>query len=44
MATDVVGNTCLQRSLDASVLARAYGLVIPSCVGGIALGALLAPV
>jgi len=42
--TEVVGDTCLQRSLDAGVFARAYGLVVPLCVGGIAVGALLAPV
>jgi len=42
--TEVIGDTCLQRSLDPSVFGRAYGLVVPLCVGGIAVGALLAPV
>ncbi|HTX07623.1 MAG TPA: MFS transporter [Solirubrobacteraceae bacterium] len=44
IVTEVVGDTCLQRSLDPSVFARAYGLVVPVCVGGIAVGALLAPI
>lgn len=43
IVTEVVGDTCLQRSLDPAVFARAYGLVVPVCVGAIALGALLAP-
>jgi predicted MFS family arabinose efflux permease len=40
---EVVGDTALQRSLDPGVFARAYGLVIPTCVAAIAVGALLAP-
>jgi predicted MFS family arabinose efflux permease len=40
---EVVADTCLQRSLDPAVFARAYGLVVPACVAGIAGGALLAP-
>ena len=43
MTTEVVSDTTLQRSLDPSVFARAYGLVVPACVAGIAGGALLAP-
>jgi predicted MFS family arabinose efflux permease len=43
MATEVVTDTLLQRSLDPAVFARAYGLVVPACVAGIAGGALLAP-
>ena len=43
MITEVVGDTALQRSLDPSVFARAYGLVIPACVAAIAVGALLVP-
>jgi predicted MFS family arabinose efflux permease len=43
MTTEVVADTTLQRSLDAGVVARAYGLVVPACVGGIVCGALLAP-
>ncbi len=43
IVTEVVGDTCLQRGLDPAVFARAYGLVIPACVGAIAAGALLAP-
>jgi MFS family permease len=43
MTTEVVADTTLQRSLDPSVVARAYGLVVPACVGGIVGGALLAP-
>ena len=41
--TEVVSDTTLQRSLDPAVFARAYGLVVPASVAGIALGALLAP-
>ena len=40
--TEVVSDTTLQRSLDPTVFARAYGLAVPACVAGIALGALLA--
>jgi MFS family permease len=43
MSTEVVADTTLQRSLDPAVFARAYGLVVPACVAGIAGGALLAP-
>jgi MFS family permease len=43
MASEVVADTTLQRSLDPAVFARAYGLVVPACVAGIAGGALLAP-
>jgi predicted MFS family arabinose efflux permease len=42
-ATEVVSDTTLQRSLDPAVFARAYGLVVPACVAGIVVGALLAP-
>jgi predicted MFS family arabinose efflux permease len=43
LVTEVVADTTLQRSLDPRVFARAYGLVVPACVAGIAAGALLAP-
>jgi predicted MFS family arabinose efflux permease len=43
LTTEVVSETALQRSLDNAVVARAYGLVVPACVAGIAGGALLAP-
>jgi predicted MFS family arabinose efflux permease len=43
MVSEVGVDTMLQRSLDPAVFARAYGLVIPACVGGIVAGALLAP-
>ena len=43
LTTEVVADTTLQRSLDPAVFARAYGLVVPACVAGIAGGALLAP-
>jgi predicted MFS family arabinose efflux permease len=43
LTTEVVADTTLQRSLDDTVVARAYGLVVPACVAGIAGGALLAP-
>jgi hypothetical protein len=42
MTTEVVAETTLQRTLDDAVVARAYGLVVPACVAGIAGGALLA--
>jgi MFS family permease len=42
-ATEVVSDTTLQRSLDPTVFARAYGLAVPACVAGIVAGALLAP-
>ena len=41
--TEVVGDTCLQRSLHPAVFARAYGLGLPAFLGGIAAGALIAP-
>ncbi len=44
MIAAAVGDTCLQRSLDPAVFARAYGLVVPAYVAAIAAGALLAPV
>jgi MFS family permease len=44
VTAEVVGDTCLQRSLDPSVFARAYGLALPAFLAGIAAGALIAPV
>lgn len=44
MVAEVGVDTGLQRSLDPAVFARAYGLVVPACVGAIVGGALLAPV
>jgi predicted MFS family arabinose efflux permease len=43
LTTEVVADTTLQRSLDPTVFARAYGLVVPACVAGIVVGALVAP-
>jgi MFS family permease len=43
VTAEVVGDTCLQRSLDPAVFARAYGLALPTFLGGIAAGALIAP-
>lgn len=43
VTAEVVGDTCLQRSLDPEVFARAYGLALPAFLGGIAAGALIAP-
>ena len=43
VTTETVGDTCLQRSLDPAVFARAYGLALPACLGGIAAGALITP-
>jgi predicted MFS family arabinose efflux permease len=43
LTTEVVAETTLQRTLDDAVVARAYGLVVPACVAGIAGGALIAP-
>jgi predicted MFS family arabinose efflux permease len=40
---EVVGDTCLQRELDPTVFARAYGLMLPACLAGIVAGALVAP-
>jgi len=42
LTTEVVAETTLQRTVDDAVVARAYGLVVPACVAGIAAGALLA--
>jgi MFS family permease len=39
---EVLSETALPRMLDDEVLARAYGLVFPISIGGIALGALIA--
>jgi hypothetical protein len=44
IVTDVVADTNLQRSLDPAVFGRAYGIVLSASIGGIAAGALLAPV
>jgi predicted MFS family arabinose efflux permease len=44
VTAEVVGDTCLQRSLDPTVFARAYGLALPAFLGGIAAGGLIAPV
>jgi predicted MFS family arabinose efflux permease len=44
LVAEVVADTCLQRSLDPAVFARAYGFVLPANIAGIAAGALLAPV
>jgi predicted MFS family arabinose efflux permease len=44
IVTDVVADTNLQRSLDPAVFGRAYGIVVSASIGGIAAGALLAPV
>jgi hypothetical protein len=43
LASEVIADTALQRSLDPAVFARAYGLVLPAALAGIVLGALLAP-
>jgi predicted MFS family arabinose efflux permease len=43
VTAEVVGDTWLQRTLDPTVFARAYGLALPTFLGGIAAGALLAP-
>lgn len=43
LITEVVADTTLQRALDPAVFARAYGLALPACVAGIAVGALLTP-
>jgi MFS family permease len=43
VTAEVIGDTCLQRSLDPAVFARAYGLALPTLLGGIAAGALIAP-
>jgi predicted MFS family arabinose efflux permease len=43
IVTEVVADTALQRSLDPAVFGRAYGIVFSASIGGIAAGALLAP-
>jgi hypothetical protein len=43
IVTEVVADTALQRSLDPAVFGRAYGIVLSASIGGIAAGALLAP-
>jgi predicted MFS family arabinose efflux permease len=43
IVTEVVADTTLQRSLDPAVFGRAYGIVLSASIGGIAAGALLAP-
>ena len=42
IAGEVLSETALPRMLDDEVLARAYGLVFPISIGGIAVGALVA--
>jgi MFS family permease len=39
---EVLSDTALARMLDDSVLARAYGFVLPACVAGIVAGSLVA--
>ena len=39
---EVLSETALPRMLDEDVLARAYGLVLPTSLGGIVVGSLLA--
>jgi hypothetical protein len=43
LVSEVVADTAMQRSLDPALFARAYGLVLPVALGGIVVGALLAP-
>ena len=43
MLIEVMMETCLQRTLDAEVFGRAYGLAIPASLGGILVGSLIAP-
>jgi predicted MFS family arabinose efflux permease len=43
IVTEVVADTALQRALDPAVFGRAYGIVLSASIGGIAAGALLAP-
>jgi MFS family permease len=40
---EILTDTSLQRSLPPEVFGRAYGLVVPASIGGIALGSLIAP-
>jgi len=44
IGVEIMTETGLQRMLPAEVFGRAYGLAIPAAIGGIAAGALLAPV
>jgi predicted MFS family arabinose efflux permease len=44
LLVEILTDTCLQRVLDEDVLGRAYGLALPAAIGGIATGALIAPV
>jgi MFS family permease len=44
LLVEILTDTCLQRVLDEDVLGRAYGLALPAAIGGIAAGALIAPV
>jgi len=44
LLVEILTDTCLQRVVDDDVLGRAYGLALPASVGGIAAGALIAPV
>jgi len=43
IAVEILTETCLQRSLPAEAFGRAYGLALPASIGGIAAGALTAP-
>ncbi len=43
IAVEILTETSLQRSLPAEAFGRAYGLALPASIGGIAVGALLAP-
>jgi len=43
IAVEILTETCLQRSLPAEAFGRAYGLALPASIGGIAAGALIAP-
>jgi hypothetical protein len=40
---EIVTETGLQRTLDADVFGRAYGLALPASLGGIVVGSLIAP-
>jgi predicted MFS family arabinose efflux permease len=42
LVVEVLSETGMQRLLDESVLARAYGLALPAALGGIVLGSLAA--
>ena len=44
LLVEIRTDTCLQRALDQDVLGRAFGLTLPAAIGGIAAGALIAPV